>query len=325
MPVSGGPADGPTNPPTQDPEPSAARWGSWELIRNVVGAAAASVGILGFVTLAGGVVMFERFSAAGLPAEHGVAVIPRDDLLVVGAHALAPLTIFVLIALVVLWEVFRGVDLAMSRLGQGRDHTDSTRPLRQLVVMCVSVASATFIYFAFVHKGGPAPSPSHLAALAVATYGGALMFGLSWARAQYPASEGGITKAVGRLRLSGRALAEVAMVSVLVVLTVGLVISWVSADERPNVQPAAVVTSRDGRGIYGLLIAETSDYIYVAKVTERSDDQYLGQRLSTQMIQIPRASVVALSIGTNQSLPVALGRAPKLFDQLAAAVVAGNL
>ena len=61
-----------------------------EVIKNFLAVAATGLGILGFVTAAGGVVMFERFSAAGPPAEHGTAVVPRDDLLVVGAHALAP-------------------------------------------------------------------------------------------------------------------------------------------------------------------------------------------------------------------------------------------
>ena len=48
-----------------------------EVIKNFLAVAATGLGLLGFVTAAGGIVMFERFSAAGLPAEHGTRWCPE--------------------------------------------------------------------------------------------------------------------------------------------------------------------------------------------------------------------------------------------------------
>jgi hypothetical protein len=56
----------------------------------VLGGAAASVGVLGFVTLVGGAVAEAQLSGAGLPATRALAELPRTDLLVVGARLLTP-------------------------------------------------------------------------------------------------------------------------------------------------------------------------------------------------------------------------------------------
>jgi hypothetical protein len=75
----------------------------WDLVLKTVGGIAAGVGVLGFVTLAGGVILYERLSGAHLPAEDAVAVVPRTNLLTIGASQLVPLACIVGLVVLALW------------------------------------------------------------------------------------------------------------------------------------------------------------------------------------------------------------------------------
>jgi hypothetical protein len=59
---------------------------AWEVLVVLAGAA---TGIVLFVYLIGGAIIWTRLHVLGLPANHGVAPLPRELLLVVGARALA--------------------------------------------------------------------------------------------------------------------------------------------------------------------------------------------------------------------------------------------
>jgi hypothetical protein len=63
---------------------------AWESMTPVLGAIAGGIGVLGFVTFIGGAIEFARLDAAGLPAEEAVAVVPTQNLVVIGAGALVP-------------------------------------------------------------------------------------------------------------------------------------------------------------------------------------------------------------------------------------------
>lgn len=53
-------------------------------------AVASSLGVLGFVTFAGGAVLWSRFKGMGLPAEHVLGLVPRSELVATGAQFLVP-------------------------------------------------------------------------------------------------------------------------------------------------------------------------------------------------------------------------------------------
>ena len=59
---------------------------AWEALVTLAGAA---TGIVIFVYLVGGAIVWERLHVLRLPANHGVAALPRELLLVVGVRALA--------------------------------------------------------------------------------------------------------------------------------------------------------------------------------------------------------------------------------------------
>jgi hypothetical protein len=56
----------------------------------VVGAVASGLGVLGFVTLAGGVVLWSRFQGMGLSPDHSLALVPKSELVATGVEFLVP-------------------------------------------------------------------------------------------------------------------------------------------------------------------------------------------------------------------------------------------
>ncbi len=62
----------------------------WLSLPTLVGAIASGLGVLGFVTLAGGVVLWSRFNEMGVPADHAVGLVPKSELISTGADFLVP-------------------------------------------------------------------------------------------------------------------------------------------------------------------------------------------------------------------------------------------
>jgi hypothetical protein len=75
------------------------------LVLSVVGAIATGIGVIGFVTVVGGAIMWIRFDKAGIPADKAVAVIPRSELVVVGLYTLIPFIALGLLAVFVAYLI----------------------------------------------------------------------------------------------------------------------------------------------------------------------------------------------------------------------------
>jgi hypothetical protein len=61
---------------------------------SIIAAVASGIGVLGFVTFAGGAVLWSRFKGMGLPAEHVLGLLPRAELIATGAQFLVPAVLF---------------------------------------------------------------------------------------------------------------------------------------------------------------------------------------------------------------------------------------
>jgi|GEM_PF-5046292 len=59
-------------------------------IVTVAGAVASGLGVLGFATLAGGVVLWSRFQEMGLSPDHALALVPKSELVATGVEFLVP-------------------------------------------------------------------------------------------------------------------------------------------------------------------------------------------------------------------------------------------
>jgi hypothetical protein len=86
----------------------------------VASAIASGLGVLGFVTFAGGVVLWTRFKQMGLPADHALALVPKSELVVTGAEFLVPAVL--LSALILLFTVLVGsfIEGHAKELSRGR-------------------------------------------------------------------------------------------------------------------------------------------------------------------------------------------------------------
>jgi hypothetical protein len=101
----------------------------WQTLPAIAG----TLGFVGFVALVGGAMERIRFSAAGLPADQGVRVVPKSELVAIGAVSLVGFTVLALLALLVVYLLDR----------QG----DATVPtLRGLIALTVTEMLVTLIF-----------------------------------------------------------------------------------------------------------------------------------------------------------------------------------
>ncbi len=82
-----------------------------DLVLKVLGAIGTGIGILGFVTLFGGAILWIRAEEAGLPANDAVSVIPNNVLVTTGANFLVPAVLLALSAVALIFTVHIGFDL----------------------------------------------------------------------------------------------------------------------------------------------------------------------------------------------------------------------
>jgi hypothetical protein len=78
-----------------------------DLALQALPAVVSAAGFLGFVAFVGAAIEWVRFSAAGLPADQAVRVIPRQELVTIGAVALVGYTAAALLAVLVVYLVDR--------------------------------------------------------------------------------------------------------------------------------------------------------------------------------------------------------------------------
>ena len=79
--------------------------GAWESLAPVLGALATGVGLLAFVALFGGAILWDRANQIGLPGTEAVALMPRSTLLATGAHFLLGALVLSVIAVAALWLI----------------------------------------------------------------------------------------------------------------------------------------------------------------------------------------------------------------------------
>lgn len=283
----------------------------WDLIVKALGAIAAGIGALGFVTLAGGVILFERLAGAGIPAEQAIAEVPRTELLTVGASQLVPLACVVGLIVVLLWAFVEGAaSQPAGATADARDATSEPRltrlekrvaPLRawlantrhRVWLLAAAAAVGGLVYFAQTADHWPTVWHS---LLLLATLLAGVVLGLGvWRRLTTLVEEQTMT---GAARLGWFAL----LIGVLIPVE-GAMIGWVQSRESPLVSPAVVVESTEiPTVVSGFFIASNTDDVYLAEVDPQPHDPDLGVKYSGRILDIPRSAVVRLAFGSPQPL-----------------------
>jgi len=102
------PAPGTPPPPTTPAGSQTETSSSQDLILKVLGAIGTGVGVLGFVTLFGGAILWLRVDKANLPANDAVAAMPNSLLVTTGASFLVPAVLLALLAVTIIYLLHLG-------------------------------------------------------------------------------------------------------------------------------------------------------------------------------------------------------------------------
>jgi hypothetical protein len=227
------------------------------------------VGALGLVTAVGGAIMFERFSQAGLPAEQAVAVQPKTVLLAVGAEALVPLAVGMLLLLAIYWILAKtrwGISTNLFALFAGIGAV-----LYYLVVVSFSVKVSVL-----------------LSVVGVSVVGCGL-----WAL-------------LARLTQS---LTARALILAVVTILLGGAIGLIRTADAPKVRGAVVVMGKPGKVVAGIYVAETSDQVFIGQVQLANSYSVEPKLGTGAIIALNRADISTLAFASNEGLPTALRQA----------------
>jgi hypothetical protein len=245
------------------------------------------VGVVGLAALVGGLILTMRFEAARLPTEWAISVVPRTELITLGAEVLIPLTFALLLAFL----LFRAAFVALPVDRHIRNHL-----WLQLLVGTLFVLPAVLVYY-FLASHHIA-FDGRLVLVVLIVLGGIA-----------------VCAVVGMPKPDDHRWGWFALTVLLVIAGVATGITWVRTYDTPQVRAAALVRSGDDDGIAGLFVAQTSDRVYLARV-DHTGTAERGEGGSGRLISVPLDQVSELSVGQNQTLPKALSEAPKLLSEL---------
>lgn len=252
------------------------------------GAVLTGIGVVGLATLVGGGIMFMRFQFLGLPTEQALSVVPKNEMLGIGAETLLPLTFAVLLAVLVVRSVLVRLPKTLTWLRAKRR--------RQFFIGVGFALIATWGYY-WIAIGDVDIDTSTVLIGAIAAAGGA------------------ICAAVGMPAPDEHQWGWFAVTVILVVAGVSTGIAWRRTYDDPMARAAAVLRQKDDHGIAGLFVAETSDRVYLARVTDLGRS-HRGVNGTGRLISVPIDQASELAIGQNQDLPAALDSARTLLSEL---------
>lgn len=220
----------------------------------------AAAGIAALVTFVGGAILWIRFSELNLPADQAVNLLPKQLLLVVGAHSIAgPAGVGLLAALAFyLLNPYRG--------GAPRRWLFRAAVLVPVVGSVIVVVALVWSFDVW---------PEQLLMLAAIVLGLAAIFVV----AAVPAGRG-----------------HMATLLFLVFLLCGAVLAVVRTLGAPAMEPVAVVLSGKPEGVGGFYIGQTSDRLYIAPLPGTGDpgDPFADAELD-RIIEIKRDQVLQMT------------------------------
>jgi hypothetical protein len=248
----------------------------------LLGAVAAGIGVLGFVTFFGGAILWIRFDQAELPANEAVAVVPREVLLTTGASFLVPammLSLGAVLVVVLIRLVLHNRGQATSAPGGG----DAPAPGRfeAALLFLVLIVEIGLVWSDAVNVSVPR-------AMALVAFGAGTL-AISW------------FVLLSTRRLVWFGLALFGAVSAFTVAT-----TYFRTTDRPKLEPVALLRDAEGPRT-GFFVARRSDYIYFGR-GPRTTDTPGGARL----VAIPTADVTDISIGPLVSPDLVRRRAARL-------------
>ncbi len=221
-------------------------------------------GLGAVVTFVGGVVVWMRLDRLGLAADQAVALLPKQVLVVVGAHALAAPVLFSAFAALVLTGVGSTTDNAMS----GRF---------KLALGAVVLAALVLVWAAV--RGFDVTDQ-------IVVYAGVV-------------AGAAVIAHTAKRSVLRRHIAQVVLVAF---LACGVLLAIVSAMAKPEMEPVAVLLAGD-KAINGFYVGQTSDRVYVAPLPGLGDpgDPFADAKID-RVVELRRADVLRMALQHPQSI-----------------------
>lgn len=273
------------------PAMAAAPSSSWDRVAPVLGAIGTGIGVIGFVTFVGGLIVWARLNGTGFPAGPALSVYPKQDLLVIGAQTLVPQVLAAFVVVAVLSAVYAGLRAWRGRLKEEEQallagHATLLGGLGMFVFVVLALA-ITLIPF----RGSLSGYEMLLALL------GAL--GL-----------GALAAVIGS---TTRRFLYLALTSFVVVgVFMSFVAYWRARDDK-KVRGAALI--RDNRtALSGIYLTEGSGRVYLARVTLGRDGRLLKPQ--SRIVGIDKSTVSALAVAGAKPVKQALSDARALGREL---------
>lgn len=264
----------------------------WDRLSPILAVIGTGVGVIGFVTFIGGVIVWARLTAAGFPAAPALGVFPRQDLLVIGAQTLVPQVLWAAGAVIAL--VFAYILL---RIFWGRASEEEAALLAGQATRMAAAGMFLFVTFA-------------LSLALLVPYGDRL------AHWDFAYAAGGIIAAgllaatIGTLTTRVAYLATATFVIVAVFL--GFVGYWRESNEQ-NVRAAAVVRENK-KAMAGIFVAEGSNRVYLARVSLGKDG--LIDKARSRLVGMTKDSVTDIAVSDPKPVAEALQQARHLAREL---------
>lgn len=266
----------------------------WERIAPILGAVATGIGVLGLVTFVGGAIDWARFHATGLPQEQALAVVPTQDLVVVGARTLVPAVVAGLLAC-----VFYAIGRAFFGTAEQRI---SDTGLRAYVEKHAATIRAVFL-LAWFSIFAVAAFLVTLETLGILQFLVFVPLGLTLA---------------GLIYAVAKATARFAYLALTLFLALSIFmggIAYARALDTPELRAAAIIREHQ-KALVGFFVAENGSRVYLAKLDGNLLRESIIDRSSARLIGVEKSEITDIEVGAPTSPPKAQEEVHTLAEEL---------
>jgi hypothetical protein len=263
----------------------------WDKLAPILATIATGIGVLGFVTFVGGLIVWGRLNGAGFPAAPALSVFPKQDLLVIGAQTLVPQVLVALASVAVLSLLYVLLRNWSGRVNEAEavllaGQATKLRSTGMFVFVFVTLLATVLIFYSDLN-------------------GAELWYAL------FGVLAGSVIAAtVGSVTTRFVFLASTCFVLVGVLMS--FLAYWRARDDR-QVRGAAVVRT-DRTPVRGLYLTEGVGRVYLARVTLDANGQ-IENRFS-RIVAIDKSQVSDLAIAGAKPVQTALADARALAREL---------
>lgn len=300
----GGPVAVSASPKPPDPEVADLSSPStgWDRLVPFLAAVGTGVGVIGFVTFVGGIIVWARVRAAGIPAAPTLGIFPSQDLLVIGAETLLPMVLHGLLVVVVLAVIYASIRaVRIPYLSKKLTECQAAVLAREATVF----GAAGMFFYVSLALG------AYLVLFGLGLFGGGqLTFYQLCAGLGGVAVAALIAAAVGSVTRRFVYLATTTFV--LAGLFLGTIAYWRAGNEEA-IRGAAII--RDNQtAITGIFVAEAAGRVYRAHIDLDDDGEIVKRR--SRLLGIANSQVTDIAIADRAPPSEALARARRLASEL---------